>query len=271
MFTSPITSISCKSFNSSEATLTALEPLIKAEVSQLPQNDVSLSAATLVRETNATLDSADAEPIGPLANNPVYHFYLPIFCLATVFMYISIWVWNHHRSWAKEHREVKNRLEHWRKIVHSSVSQRLSRRLHEMKWPQQSALPLWRKERTNSMYTARDTFCEKDGRADYSQYASATIPVDFLSSPSPNPIPYSIMRHHKSLNSKLHGQGRRNNRKAWVSHDLRNTNPVTFMHWVTAEPTSSGSSVAGKPCSSTPTIIEPPEQVVFGTNSSEKI
>ncbi|CAO3662749.1 unnamed protein product [Umbelopsis vinacea] len=137
-------------------------------------------------------------------------------------------------------------------------------------WRQQPALPVWRKDRTDSMYTARrDTFVEKDGKADYSQYATAqyattTTSVELPAQLSPNPIPYSITRHHKSLNTKNHWHGHRKiHRKAWVSHDLRNITPVTFTSSAQT-PVVRGSYDAGTSCSSTPTIIESPES---GTKS----
>jgi hypothetical protein len=262
MDSSQISSSSLYPIRNSQATnVTTLAPLMPKETNYSSIYEISVVTAGPISATNVTVDDASHASIGPLSNNSVYHCYLPIFCGAVACLYISIWIWICHRSWHREHREAKSRLDHWRNhMLLSRVSKRLSRRLHEFRWPQQPALPVWRKDRTDSMYTARrDTFVEKDGKADYSQYAIATISVELPAQLSPNPIPYSITRHHKSLNTKTHWHGHRKiHRKAWVSHDLRNITPVTFTSSAQT-PVVRRSYDAGTSCSSTPTIIESPD------------
>jgi hypothetical protein len=272
MDTSQISSSSSYTIRNSQATnVTTITPLMQKETNHSSIFEISVATAGPIAATNVTIDDASHVSIGPLSNNSVYRCYLPIFCGAVACLYITIWIWICHRSWLREHREAKSRLDHWRNhMLFSRVSKRLSRRLNEFRWRQQPALPVWRKDRTDSMYTARrDTFVEKDGKADYSQYATAqyattTTSVELPAQLSPNPIPYSITRHHKSLNTKNHWHGHRKiHRKAWVSHDLRNITPVTFTSSAQT-PVVRGSYDAGTSCSSTPTIIESPES---GTKS----
>ncbi|KAI8580378.1 hypothetical protein K450DRAFT_271222 [Umbelopsis ramanniana AG] len=234
-----------------------MEPLITAESPSIIRS--ALAATAAVTPTANTTDNI-VEQHGPLHNNSIY-ICLPIFCAVVASLYISVWVWSCHRSWHREHREAKKRLDHWRNhMLLTRVSTRLSKHLHEIKWPSQHALPKWRKERPDSTYgVRRDTYMKEDGKADYSLYGGDTISVELPSSSTFNHIPFSPLRHHKSLNAKTHRSPKSSHRRAWRSHDLRNFNPVTFRiptehSWIASS--TSSISVAGTACSGTTTIFE---------------
>ncbi|KAG2184129.1 hypothetical protein INT44_009144 [Umbelopsis vinacea] len=244
---------------------TAMEPLITAESPSIIRFALAATAA-VTPSANATENTVEQH--GPLHNNTIY-ICLPIFCAVVACLYISVWVWSCHRSWHRENREANRRLDHWRNhMLLTKVSTRLSKHFHEIKWPTQPTLPKWRKERPDSMYAARrDTYMEKDGKADYSLYGGDTISVELPSSPAFNLIPSSALRHHKSLNAKTHRSPKSSHRRAWRSHDLRSFNPVTFRiptehSWIASS--SSSVSVAGTAYSGATTIFE---RVGSDTNS----
>lgn len=235
----------------------AMEPLMTAESPSPIRFDLE-ATYTAIPTANST--GYTVEEHGPLHNNSVY-MYLSIFCMVVACLYISVWLWSCHRSWHRENREAKKRLDHWRNhMLLTRVSKRFSKRLHEIKWPNQSALPKWRKERQDSMYAVpRDTYLEKDGKADYTLYAGDTISVELPSTTTLHPIPSSPLRHHKSLNTKTHHSPKSSHRRAWRSHDLRSFNPVT-LHSTTkyswAASSTSSVSITGTSRSGATTIFE---------------
>jgi hypothetical protein len=238
-------------------TSAAMEPLITAESPSIIRFALE-TTATAIPTANTT--DFTVEQHGPLHNNSIYTC-LPIFCAVVACLYISVWVWSCHRSWHLENREAKKRLDHWRNhMLLTRVSKRLSKHLHEIKWPSQPALPKWRKDRPDSMYAVpRDTYMEKDGKADYSLYAGDTISVELPYTSTLNPIPLSPLRHHKSLNAKTHRSPKSSHRRAWRSHDLRSFNPVTFLiptKISSIASSTSSVSVTGTGCSGTTTIFE---------------
>ncbi|KAH8555048.1 hypothetical protein BGW37DRAFT_464780 [Umbelopsis sp. PMI_123] len=243
----------------SKGSATAFRSIMTAESQLLTQYNSPVATGIVVPSTNTT--GHEFEQHGPLYNNSVYVWSLPIFCIAVACIYISVWVWSCHRTWHIEHREAKRRLDHWRNhMLLARVSKRLSKHLHEIKRSSQPALAKWHAERSDSKYgVRRHTYMEKDGKADYSQYAGDTISVDLTFEQTPNPIPFSTLRYHKSLNARIHHSIRRTHRRLWRSHDIRNFSPVTF-HSLSKhswKPSSSSSiSVAGTTCSCTSTIFE---------------